>query len=80
MWTTLYSYHLAHAQCTGAQDWPDFLFIEDLSLLAPLLDLALEGMFEILVEEWYFIEGGAEGVLEFCVGPFEVEYMVVFFW
>ena len=71
--------HLADPQGAWAQDGPDLLLVEHLALVVALLDFPLERMVEVLVEEWYFVEGGAEGVFEFGVGAFEVEDVLVLF-
>jgi hypothetical protein len=44
-----------------------------------LLDFSLQRVVEVLVEEGYFVEGGAEGVFEFGVGAFEVQDVLVLF-
>lgn len=55
--------HLADSQGARAQYGPHLLLIEYFLLLRPLLDLLIERMIEVLIEQGYLIEGGAEGVL-----------------
>lgn len=45
-----------------------------------LLNFHEQGVVQVLIEEWYFIEGGAESIFYFCVGALEVEDVLVLFW
>lgn len=55
--------HLTDSQRTRAQYGPHLLLIKYFLLLRPLFDLLIKRMIEVLIEQGYLIEGGAEGVL-----------------
>lgn len=80
VWPSFDSDHLADSEDAGAEDGPYLFLVEHFALLISLFDLFFEGMFEVLIDEGDFIEGGAEGILQFGVGSFEVEDVLVFLW
>ncbi len=71
--------HFADPQGARAQHRPHLFLVEDFALVVALLDFSLQRVVEVLVEEGYFVEGGAEGVFEFGVGAFEVQDVLVLF-
>lgn len=61
--STLGPDHFADPKHARTQHWPYLVLIEDYALAVAPLYFFLECVVEILVEEWYFIEGRAESIL-----------------
>ena len=49
-------------------------------LLVSFFDFFLEGVIKVLIDEGYFVEGGAKSIFEFGIGSLHIEYMLVFIW
>lgn len=78
MLNALCSFEVGDAQSTMEENGPDFFFLEYTIFFISDKNLISKAVVNKVKDEYNFIEGGTEGIIDFGIGFLKVKEVIIF--